>query len=63
MRAEIKNRAHREAELYDSRQLQRDGFETALAYLNNGFGRLRRNEAIRTAMQDATGARVLEIGS
>jgi ubiquinone/menaquinone biosynthesis C-methylase UbiE len=32
-----------------------------LTYLNDG--RLRRNEAIRAGMRDATGLRVLEIGS
>jgi SAM-dependent methyltransferase len=63
MRPDTKDRVNREAELYDNRQLQRDGFETALKYLNDGIGRLRRNEAIRAAMQDATGRRVLEIGS
>src|SRR5215470_13343481 len=63
MRPDIKDRVDREAKLYDNRQLQRDGFETALTYLNDGIGRLRRNEAIRAAMQDATGLRVLEIGS
>jgi SAM-dependent methyltransferase len=63
MRPEIKERAYREAEFYDKRQSQRDGFETALTYLNNGIGRLRRNEAIRTGLRDATGARILEIGA
>jgi SAM-dependent methyltransferase len=63
MEPDIKDRAIREAELYDNQQLQRDGFENALAYLNSGFGWRRRNEAIRMAMRDAAGARVLEIGS
>src|SRR3989442_1470145 len=63
MGLDIKDRATREANLYDNQQLQRDGFETALAYLNSGFGWRRRSEAIRMAMRDAAGARVLEIGS
>jgi SAM-dependent methyltransferase len=58
-----KDRAKREAELYDGQQLQRDGFESALAYVNEGIGRQRRNEAIRTAMRDAVGKQVVEIGS
>ncbi len=63
MRPGTKDRVNREAELYDHQQLRRDGFETVLAYLNDGIGRRRRNEAIRAAMRDATGMRVLEIGS
>jgi SAM-dependent methyltransferase len=63
MRSDIKYRVRREAELYDQQRLRRDGFEAALAYLNDGIGRRRRNEAIRAAMKDATGKRVLEIGS
>ena len=63
MDLETKARVNREAELYDQQQLRRDGFETALAYLNDGIGRRRRNEVIRTAMKDAVGKRVLEIGS
>jgi SAM-dependent methyltransferase len=63
MQPETKDRAKREAEFYDGQKLQRDGFEVALTYLNDGIGRLRRNDAIRAAMQEATGRRVLEIGS
>jgi SAM-dependent methyltransferase len=63
MTSGAKDRVDREAELYDHQELQRDGFEAALSYLNDGIGRWRRNEAIRAAMQDATGKRVLEIGS
>ncbi len=63
MRSDIKERVNREAEFFDHQQSRRDGFETALSYLNNGIGWRRRNEVIRTAMRDATGARVLEIGS
>ena len=51
MRADVKNRSDREAELYDTQRLQRDRFEYALTYLNDGVGRLRRNEAIREAMR------------
>jgi len=63
MRPDTKDRVSREAELYDHQQLRRDRFETALTYLNDGIGRQRRNEAIRAAMRDAPGRRVLEIGS
>jgi hypothetical protein len=42
---------------------RRDGFATALAYLNGGIGWQRRNEAIRIAVRNAVGAQVLEIGS
>jgi SAM-dependent methyltransferase len=59
----IKERVDREAEFFDHQQSRREGFETALSYLNDGIGRQRRNEAIRSAMRDAAGARVLEIGS
>jgi SAM-dependent methyltransferase len=63
MRSDVKNRSDREAELYDKQRLRRDRFESALTYLNDGVGRQRRNEAIRVAMREATGSRVLEIGS
>lgn len=63
MRQNIKDRVNREVKLYDQQQLRRDGFESTLTYLNDGLGRLRRNEAIRAAMREATGLRVLEIGS
>src|ERR1700747_2971761 len=63
MNSDVKNRSDREAELYDKQRLQRDRFESALTYLNDGVGRLRRNEEIRAAMREATGVRVLEIGS
>src|SRR5215472_11918715 len=63
MRSDVENRSDREAEVYDKQGLRRDRFESALAYLNDGVGRLRRNEAIRAAMREATGLRVLEIGS
>lgn len=61
--SDIKERVAREAEFFDYQQLQRHGFETALRYLNDGIGRQRRNEAIRSGMRDTAGARVLEIGS
>jgi SAM-dependent methyltransferase len=63
MRRDTNDRVNREAELYDHQRLQRDRFEATLTYVNDGIGRLRRNEAIRMAMRDATGTRVLEIGS
>lgn len=63
MRSDARNRSEREAELYDRQGLRRDRFESALTYLNDGIGRLRRNEVIRAAMREATGLRVLEIGS
>ena len=63
MRSDVKNRSDREAELYDRQRLRRDGFESALTYLNDGVGRLRRNGAIRAAMRETTGSRILEIGS
>jgi SAM-dependent methyltransferase len=63
MTANYKERVAKEAGFYDNEQFQRERFESALTYLNDGIGRQRRNEAIRTAMQDAEGARVLEIGS
>ena len=63
MRSDVKNRSDREAELYDKQRLRRDRYESALTYLNDGVGRQRRNEAIRAAMREATGSRVLEIGS
>jgi SAM-dependent methyltransferase len=63
MRPDIKERVTREAEFFGHQQSRREGFETGLSYLNNGIGWQRRNESIRTAKQDATDARVLEIGS
>ena len=63
MKPDTKDRVTREAEFYNNARLQRDGFEKALAYLNNGIGKLRRNEVIRAAMRDTTGRWVLEIGS
>ena len=63
MRPDIKDRVNREAVLYDHHQLSRDGFDTALAYLNEGVGRQRRNDAICRAMRAAANRRVLEIGS
>jgi SAM-dependent methyltransferase len=61
--SDIKERVTREVEFYDHQQLQRDEFETGLAYLNNGIGWRRRNEVIQTALHDAIDAQVLEIGS
>jgi SAM-dependent methyltransferase len=58
-----KARTHREVKFYDSEQSARQSFDRALTYLNDGIGRQRRNEVIRTAMRDAAGMRVLEIGS
>jgi hypothetical protein len=63
MKPDIENRVEREVEFYDKKQLRRDALEEILAYLNEGIGRQQRNEAIRSAMRDATGVRVLEIGS
>jgi SAM-dependent methyltransferase len=59
----VKERVKREAEYFDHTLAQRDGFEAALSYINNGIGRLRRNEVICAAMREACGQRVLEIGS
>ena len=61
--SDTKDRVHREVEFYDSEQSGRRAFDNALTYLNDGIGRLRRNEVIRAAMRDAAGMRVLEIGS
>lgn len=63
MTPDIKERVQRETEYFDHAQYQREGFEAALSYLNNGIGRQKRNEVIRAAMQEACGQRVLEIGS
>jgi SAM-dependent methyltransferase len=63
MGSDVKNRSDKEAELYDKQRLNRDGFESALAYLNGGVGRLRRNQVICAAMREAIGLHVLEIGS
>jgi SAM-dependent methyltransferase len=63
LKTETKDRVQRETETYNSHRLRRDGYESALAYLNDGVGRLRRNHAIRAAMRDAVGKQVLEIGS
>jgi SAM-dependent methyltransferase len=63
MGPDIKERVRRETEYFDLKQFQRDGFEAALSYLNNGIGRQRRNEVVREAMQDAAVSQVLEIGS
>ena len=60
---DTKDRVRREVEFYDSDLSGRRAFDGALTYLNDGIGRLRRNEVIRVAMQDASGMRVLEIGS
>src|SRR5437016_5880195 len=59
----LDDRLKREADIYDEGKLQRDAYEAAMAYLNEGMGRRRRNEVIRAAMQEAQGSRVLEIGS
>jgi len=61
--SDTKDRVHRELEFYDSEQSGRHAFDNALTYLNDGIGRLRRNEVIRGAMRDATGMCVLELGS
>lgn len=63
MTPDTHDRVNREAEFYDNEQLRRNEYEAALTYLNSGIGRARRNEAIRWAMRDVTGKRVLEIGS
>jgi len=61
--SDTNGRVHREVEFYDSEQSGRRAFDSALTYLNDGIGRLRRNDVIRAAMRDAAGVRVLEIGS
>ena len=48
MKPDTNDRVTREAEFYDNARLQRDGFENTLAYLNNGIGKLRRNDLILT---------------
>ncbi|HEY3912273.1 MAG TPA: class I SAM-dependent methyltransferase [Stellaceae bacterium] len=63
MKPDVEQRVRNEALYYDSGRLNRDSFRAPLAYLDGGIGRSRRDEAVRTAMQDAAGARVLEIGS
>jgi len=63
MMPDTKDRVRREVEFYDSDLSGRRAFDSALTYLNDGIGRVRRNEVIRAAMQDASGMRVLEIGS
>ena len=63
MMSDTEDRVRREVEFYDSDLSGRRAFDSALTYLNDGIGRLRRNEVIRAAMQDASGMRVLEIGS
>lgn len=63
MTPNIRQRVSREAASYDNGKLRRNGFDATLSYLDNGIGRLRRNDAIRWAMQDITGMRVLELGS
>src|SRR5215831_10780723 len=63
MEPDINERIEREAEYFDHKQFQREGYEAALAYLNNGIGRQRRNDVVRASLQEATGKRILEIGS
>jgi SAM-dependent methyltransferase len=63
MMQDAEDRVRREVEFYDGDQSGRRAFDNALTYLNDGIGRLRRNEVIRDAMRDASGMRVLEIGS
>jgi SAM-dependent methyltransferase len=63
MGSDIEERVRRESEYFDHKHFQREGYEAALAYLNNGIGRQRRNEVIRTTMREAADRRVLEIGS
>ena len=63
MGPDINERIEREAEYFDHKQFQREGYEAALAYLNNGIGRQRRNDVVRASMQEATGKRVLEIAT
>jgi SAM-dependent methyltransferase len=62
-RDDTQHRVSREAASYDHIKLRREGFDGALTYLNSGIGWLRRNDAIRWAMREATGMRVLELGS
>jgi len=61
--SDFRSRAEREAQIYDQHIMRRDQFEDALAYLNEGLGRIRRNEFIQAKMRDADGKAVLEIGS
>lgn len=63
MKPDIKERVHNEAMSYDNGLLKRDDFDAAWVYLNAGIGRWRRDAAVREAMHDADGVRVLEIGS
>src|SRR5262252_1067852 len=63
MGPDINERIEREAEYFDHKQFQREWYEAALAYLNYVIGRQRRNDVVRAAMREATGKRVLEIGS
>ncbi len=63
MASDLQAWVKREAEFYDSSQNPRRKLDAALAYLDEGIGRRRRREVIRAAMHEATGKRVLEIGS
>ncbi len=63
MMPDTKARVSNEVEFYDGDLSGRTAFDHALTYLNDGIGRLRRNEVLRAAMRDANGMRVLEIGS
>src|SRR5215472_6704056 len=63
MMPDTEDRVRREVEFYDSDPSGRRAFDSALTYLNDGIGRLRRNEVIEAAMRGAAGMRVLEIGS
>lgn len=63
MKTDIAERVHNETEFYDNDQSARRQYDAALAYVNDGIGRSRRNDAIKAAMRGAEGVRVLEIGS
>src|ERR1700752_2032423 len=63
MMPDTKDRVRREVEFYDGDLSGRRAFDSALTHLNDGIGRLRRNQVIGAAMRDATDKRVLEIGS
>src|SRR6266478_6770836 len=63
MASDLQARVKREAAFYDSGRNPHSKLDAALAYLDEGIGRQRRREVIRAAMIEATGKRVLEIGS
>jgi SAM-dependent methyltransferase len=61
--SDLQRRIEREALIYDSGALKREKYENALAFVDEGIGRRRRNEFIREALRPVVGAHALEIGS